>query len=270
MKLTDFGEPATFVFGNLLDFEQGLRLLEEKFQQKYGGKCDPAPQPPGVQPPKPPEPPKPPQPPKPPEPPVPPKPKKKPKFGIITPQPPLPQEKPQNLLAGIVTPNETTRVVDQQGQGDFILRLLDQFVEANVSADGFDPLNEAQVQALFGDLGSPGGVTPPPVINPPFSITYPLATPPSFAYFAVNGGITSVPSGATASFVTGTDNPTQGFFFPLNSFVFEVPAIGPGLSAIFPIGAPYSVIIRNTATGERFSLSITVNLSSVSITGVKL
>ena len=268
LDLSMFGSPGGFVAKNVPIFKEGTRIHEEYFAAKYPDGCIN------------PNPPKPPKPPKKkeeePKPPVP---------GPV-PNPPIPKPKPPSPGRIIITP-------PGDPGGEIAIELIDAVGEVDIPVSGFDPLNEQQVVDAF----TGNDVTPTPVaaaqaaaapaaavtastttaavVTPPattFTATDTLGAPPDTAYFSIDsatGQITTLPTVAGQNIQAGTDNATTGFLFPITPYQFETPAIAPGLSATFALGS-FTATIRNTATGDRFTVVVTITLTGVSISVTRL
>lgn len=247
-----FGKPGAFVLTNVLDFDKGTELKEEYFQSQFGGFCPAPPPPPQPNPED--EDDGPPQPPPPPPQPEP-NPKKRGGPGVVTVTPP-----------------------GDQG-GKVILELLSALAEATFDGVGFNPLSKSQVDSLNRSGGISGvagagqqNAAPPQVAAPTISTANgSLGAPPSVAYFFINpitDTIVNLPNINGSNLAVGTDNATDAFAFPFNTqnLIFTNPPVPPGFSVTFPVGSTYVNIAENTATGDRYRITITVNLNSVAVT----
>lgn len=134
--------------------------------------------------------------------------------------------------------------------------------------------NAENTGAGGGNTGAGGGNTgaTAPIISTANST---LGPPPATAYFRIDPGtdtISELPSAAGSNLAAGTDNATDAFVFPFSTegLVFDNPAIPPNSSIGFPVGTTYENVVRNTNTGDRYRIRVTVNATDVSIRVEKL
>lgn len=253
LSIEDFGSPQAFAQSNRSEFTVGLLELQHRFVAVFGGKCE--------------------------GPPIEDDDKKKggdgpkPPPGPPGPPGPGPGPGPGPRGNGIVT------LLPDGGKA--LLELLGVEADRSIHVQGFDPLSERLIVTEFGggndnagddgnnagnDAGNNAGNNAGGGGGAIQTAQDTLGAPPDAAYFVIanDGSITVLPAVGGESLQAGTDNATDAFIFPNNGFVFENPAIAPGLSLTIPVNSTRVVIIRAPG-GQRFRVTVTVTLGLATI-----